>query len=118
MIDHFNLPVANVDASRAFYDRVLGQLGFGVIAEDGDAVGYGTDAWSFGLVPSGGQVEPIHLAFQAKTREQVDAFFASGLANGGQDNGAPGERPEYGAAYYACFLIDPDGHNVEAVMRG
>lgn len=118
MIDHFNLPVADVAVSRRFFDALLAALGVGVIAEDRDAVGYGANAWEFGLVPAEGVPEPMHLAFKAGSQAQVDAFFQAGLDAGAKNNGAPGARPEYGDGYYACYLIDPDGHNIEAVFRG
>jgi len=117
MIDHFNLPVRDMGASRAFYDAVLGALGVGVLIEDGEAVGYGVDRWAFGLVPDPVSA-PLHVAFRAESRAAVDAFHHAGLAAGGRCNGAPGLRPEYGGGYYACYLHDPDGHNVEAVIRG
>lgn len=117
MIDHFNLPVSDMTASRSFYDAVLGALGVGVLVEDGGAVGYGADRWAFGLVP-----DPLgaslHVGFRAESRAAVDAFYDAGLAAGGTSNGAPGLREQYGSGYYACYLHDPDGHNVEAVFRG
>ena len=117
MIDHFNLPVRDIDAARVFYDAVLGALGVGVLAEDGDAVGYGSDRWAFGLVPDAGGT-PLHVGFRAGSRAAVEAFYGAGLASGGRCNGAPGLRADYGDGYYACYLHDPDGHNVEAVFRG
>ncbi len=118
MIDHMNLPVKDVQTARGFYDQVLATLGVAMVAEDGDAVGYGAQQdWSFGLVPSAGRTEPLHVAFSASSAAEVDAFHAAALAAGGTCNGAPGERPEYGAGYYAAYILDPDGHNIEAVTR-
>ncbi len=116
MIDHFNLPVSDMAAARRFYDAVLGVLGVGVLMEDGDAVGYGAGRWDFGLVPDPIGA-PLHLAFTAPSRAAVDQFHEEGLRAGGTCNGAPGLREEYGAGYYACYLRDPDGHNIEAVVR-
>lgn len=118
MIDHMNLPVSDPAAARRFYDKVLGALGVARVAEDGDAVGYGTDRWAFGLVPATGRIEPLHVAFKAQSQASVDAFFEAAVSSGGISNGAPGLRAEYGEGYYACFIIDPDGHNIEAVHRG
>lgn len=103
--------------SRAFYDAVLSAFGWAAIIEDGDAIGYGSDTWVFGLVPARGTVDPLHFAFKAQSRNQVDAFYTSGIDAGGTCNGAPGLRPQYGPGYYAAFLTDPDGHNIEAVFR-
>lgn len=118
MIDHFNLPVRDLVAARAFYDRVLATLGKGVLATEDGAVGYGTRSWQFGLEQVAAPIPPLHLAFQAASRAQVDAFYEAACAAGATCNGAPGERPQYGAEYYACFVLDPDGHNTEAVFRG
>ncbi|WP_298357292.1 VOC family protein [uncultured Litoreibacter sp.] len=118
MIDHMNLPVTNVHDARGFYDAVLATLGVAMVAEDGDAVGYGAQQeWSFGLVPATGAIEPLHVGFSAASVAEVDAFHAAALAAGGTCNGAPGDRPQYGAGYYAAYILDPDGHNIEAVIR-
>lgn len=122
MIDHVTVGVGDLDRSRAFYTRALLPLGF---AEIGPSSG-GLPEVEFGLeeapdfaistaYPTGA---PVHIAFAADRREQVDAFHAAALAAGGRDNGAPGLRPEYGDGYYGAFVIDPDGHNVEAVCHG
>ena len=117
MIDHFNLPVSDMAASRVFYDAVLGTLGVSVLIEEDGALGYGAERWAFGLVadPVGAA---LHVGFRAQDKAAVDAFYRAGLSAGGRCNGAPGERAQYGAGYYACYLRDPDGHNVEAVFRG
>ena len=117
MIDHFNLPVANLDASRRFYARVLEPLGYREFAVDGSAIGYGRDSWGFGIIQTSSFIPPLHLAFEAPTREAVDAFYAVALAAGARPNGAPGVRQAYDPVYYAAFVVDPDGHNVEAVCR-
>lgn len=119
MFDHVGFNVNDFEASKTFYLAALGALGHGVLAEgDGWAVIGSPGAgrlWigRFGPAPSG-----VHLAFTAANRDQVAAFHAAALAAGGRDNGAPGLRPNYGPDYYAAFVIDPDGHNVEAVRMG
>ena len=76
------------------------------------------EADDFALSTAYGTGAPVHIAFAADRREQVDAFHAAALAAGGRDNGAPGLRPEYSEGYYSAFVLDPDGHNVEAVAHG
>jgi catechol 2,3-dioxygenase-like lactoylglutathione lyase family enzyme len=121
-IDHVNIPVADLEASGAFYGAALAPLGFKLVFE-------GIESLGFGRGDGGGDDEPIalrlgnppnrgsHIAFSATSRAQVDAFHAAALAAGGHDNGAPGDRP-YGPSYYAAFILDPDGHNIEAVYKG
>lgn len=124
MIDHMGIAVSDIDRSRKFYDGALGALGMSVqrSAEasetDGGAaaLGYGVPGESIFWIADGEKVgEGTHVAFTADTRAQVDAFHAAGIKAGGRDNGAPGPRPNYGPNYYAAFLFDPDGVNVEAV---
>jgi catechol 2,3-dioxygenase-like lactoylglutathione lyase family enzyme len=124
MIDHTGIGVANVARSAAFYDAVLSALGMRRVAqlpaEDGaDAVGYGIDHpvfWIDRFHPHGVKQ---HTAFAAKSRDAVDAFHAAALRAGGTDNGAPGLRGGgYPPGYYAAFVLDPDGNNMEAVFRG
>lgn len=123
MIHHLSLGVRDLAAGAAFYDGVLGALGFRRVFEDDEAIGYGTvddqdilclkqrdDA----AAPGGG----FHLAFAAPSLAAVDAFHAAGMRADGRDNGGPGLREEYGPTYYAAFLVDPDGHRVEAVFKG
>ncbi|MEM7777462.1 MAG: VOC family protein [Pseudomonadota bacterium] len=118
MIDHMNLPVRNLDTSRQFYDAVLAKLGYAVVGQDGPAIGYGRDFWNFGIELHEHEFPSLHVAFSAGSREDVDAFFEVALANGATSNGKPGNRPMYGKQYYAAFVRDPDGHNIEAVFRG
>lgn len=118
IIDHMNLPVSDLAVSRLFYDAVLAPLGCAVVAEDGPAVGYGTTSWSFGIELTDDTIVKLHVAFAAGSRLQVDAFFAAATNAGAISNGAPGKRPQYGPDYYAAFVKDPDGHNIEAVFRG
>jgi catechol 2,3-dioxygenase-like lactoylglutathione lyase family enzyme len=119
LIDHLQLVVMDLDASRRFYDAVLGALGVPI---GGDGPGF---FWADELFIStakspaaaGRLTGRHHLAFQARDRAMVEAFHSAGLAAGGRDHGAPGERP-YHPGYYAAFLLDPDGNNVEAVFHG
>jgi catechol 2,3-dioxygenase-like lactoylglutathione lyase family enzyme len=132
MIDHFSLPVRDYAASRAFYDRCLGALGYSPVMEVTDApeavmCGYGGDpdrpepAFWIGAsrtpVPPPATPEGQHLAFAAPSRAAVDAFYKEALAAGGKDNGPPGLRPHYHPGYYAAFVLDPDGHRLEAVCH-
>jgi len=119
LIDHIQLVVRNLAASRTFYEAVFDAVG-AEIGGEGD-----TFFWADELFVSSADSEAAigkltgrhHLAFQAKDRATVEAFYKAGLAAGGTDNGAPGERP-YHPGYYAAFLIDPDGNNIEAVFHG
>ncbi len=122
VIDHVTVGVSDLARSRAFYAAALVPLGFaevGAWSAEAKEVTFGLeDADDFAIstaYPVGG---PVHVAFAADRREQVDAFHAAALAAGGRDNGAPGLRPEYSAGYYGAFVLDPDGHNVEAVAHG
>jgi len=121
VIDHLTIGVSDLEASRRFYTRALEPLGFSDIGAWSGAnqeVAFGLeDANDFGISDRyevGGQ---LHVAFAADTRQQVDAFHEAALAAGGRDNGAPGPRPEYSEGYYGAFVLDPDGHNVEAVCH-
>ena len=118
MFDHIGFRVRDVAASRKFYLAALAPLGIGVAMEHGGGVGLGRGGkpqmWlSQGEAPA----SPLHLAFAARTRGEVDAFYAAALAAGATDNGAPGLRPHYHPNYYGAFAIDPDGHNIEAVCH-
>jgi catechol 2,3-dioxygenase-like lactoylglutathione lyase family enzyme len=112
LVDHVQLVVSDLDASRRFYDAVLGALGVPVVPGD-------QFFWADELFVSTGEPKTgrTHLAFQAKDREMVERFHAAGLTAGGRDNGKPGER-KYHPGYYAAFLLDPDGNNIEAVYHG
>ncbi|MBB5204046.1 catechol 2,3-dioxygenase-like lactoylglutathione lyase family enzyme [Inhella inkyongensis] len=123
MLHHLSFATADLARSGAFYDAVLGALGYRRVFEAATAVGYGlvTDEDQFCLKLRHPVTPPgpgFHLAFAAPSRAAVDAFHAAALAQGGQDNGAPGLRPDYGPTYYAAFVIDPDGHRIEAVFKG
>ncbi|MCW3476218.1 VOC family protein [Limobrevibacterium gyesilva] len=119
MLDHVSFGVRDVAAARRFYDAVLGPLGYRCLHSGDDYAGYGAEAPGFWLsvaehpVPADAK-SGLHLCFVAPTRAAVDQFHAAGLAAGGRDNGAPGLRPDYGADYYAAFLVDPQGYRIEA----
>ena len=127
MIDHIGMSVSDIARATEFYRKALAPLGISVVmevsAEDtggGAAVGFGADWKPFfwigeGFHPAGDQ--HIHVAFAASSREAVDAFYAAALASGGKDNGPPGLRPHYHADYYAAFVLDADGNNIEAVCH-
>ena len=119
MIDHTGLTVSNVAKSKAFYGAALAPLGYTVLMEWEQHAGFGTppkpDFWIGEGQPN---VPPIHVAFRADSRAQVEAFYKAAIAAGGKDNGAPGLRPHYHANYYGAFVLDPDGHNIEAVCHG
>ena len=118
MFDHIGIGVSDLRASKAFFLRALSPLGVGVVMEFPDAVGLGRGQKpSFWLGVAEGKPFPLHLAFAADNRAQVDEFYREALAAGGKDNGPPGIRPHYHANYYAAFVIGPDGHNVEAVCH-
>ena len=121
MIDHIAFDVADIVRSRAFYEAALAPLGYRVVAEekDGDAtvVMFGIDAPEFVIADKGRPGEANHIAFRAESRTQVDAFHTAALESGGRDNGRPGVREHYGPTYYAAFVFDPDGFNVEAVCH-
>lgn len=124
MIDHSGLSVSDFTAAKAFFAAALAPLGssylFTVPPEhtDGEAVGgFGQDRPQFWINAGGAQTPPVHVAFTAQTRAQVDAFHAAALAAGGTCNGPPGPRPQYHADYYGAFVRDPDGNNIEAVCH-
>jgi len=126
MIDHVGFAVADAQRSRLFYEAALAPLGIGLLRTatpeqteaGGTAHGFGRDGNPFFWVGDKERVgEGTHVAFAVDARAKVDAFHAATLAAGGRDNGAPGLRPHYSPNYYAAFVLDPDGHNIEAVCR-
>lgn len=120
MIDHFTLSSANYEKSKHFYQVALAPLGYELAKEFGTVVsGFGIgDRLDFWLANDNQSTRPIfHLAFVAESRQQVDEFYHAALAAGGSDNGAPGLREKHGPHYYAAFVLDPDGQNIEAVCR-
>ena len=113
LVDHIQLRCADLAASRRFYSAILGVLGIELVELAPTLI----VADELVLSPADGPVSRIHLAFQTAGRDEVDRVHAAGLAAGGRDNGGPGER-HYHPGYYAAFLLDPDGNNVEAVHHG
>jgi catechol 2,3-dioxygenase-like lactoylglutathione lyase family enzyme len=116
LVDHVHLRARDLEATKRFYKAVLGALGFTVESESANHVSF-DELWIDALKGEQGSATHVHLAFQAADRDAVARFHAAGLAAGGRDNGKPGER-DYHPGYYAAFLIDPDGNNVEAVHHG
>ncbi|SHL26853.1 Predicted lactoylglutathione lyase [Roseibium suaedae] len=124
IFDHVGFEVSDYSAARAFYDKALAPLGIKVVMEVGPEqtgnifyCGYGVERPEFWI---GGQTalnRAVHVAFAAPNRSIVDAFYAAAIAAGGKDNGAPGLRPHYHENYYGAFVLDPDGHNIEAVCH-
>jgi catechol 2,3-dioxygenase-like lactoylglutathione lyase family enzyme len=126
MIDHVGFAVSDLARSRAFYEAALAPLGIGVQMEvtpkqtesGGTAIGFGTKGNPFFWIGDNERVgEGTHIAFTVPNRDLVDAFHAAALAAGGRDHGPPGLRAHYGPNYYAAFVFDPDGMNVEAVCH-
>ena len=118
MIDHMGISVSKMTRSKAFYRAALAPLGYDVLMEWDTFAGFGVapkpDFWIAEGTPN---VPPIHVCFRADTRAQVDAFYKAAMAAGGRDNGAPGIRTHYHPNYYGAFVLDPDGHNIEAVCH-
>lgn len=120
LIDHIQLIVRDIEASRRFYEAVFSVIEIPIAGEGEDYF------WADELFVSTADSEAAagkltgrhHIAFQARDRAMVDAFYEAGLEAGGKDNGKPGERERYHPGYYAAFLLDPDGNNIEAVYHG
>ena len=119
LFDHVKLRVSDLATAKAFYAAALEPLGFGIIMESPGAVGFGApgspqDLWLEQGTPSAS----IHIGLHAEDEAAVQAFHAASLGAGGTDNGQPGLRPQYHPGYYAAYVHDPDGNNVEAVFHG
>lgn len=118
MFDHLGFGVSNVAEAKAFFLTALEPLGVAVLREEPYGVGLGRNGKpSLWLHETKSKPVPMHVAFTAGSRQEVDSFYRAALAAGGRENGAPGLRPEYHAHYYGAFVIGPDGHNVEAVCH-
>ncbi len=125
MIDHTGIVSSDYEKSRAFYEAALAPLGFTKVLEFPAAVTGHTDVAGFGEAPKAEfwiargtpNVPPLHVAFRVESRAIVDAFYRAAMEAGGRDNGAPGIRAHYHPNYYGAFVIDPDGHNIEAVCH-
>ena len=115
-VDHIGISVSDLEKAKLFYAAALKPLGMTIMSDYGVTVGLGED-YPF-LWLSGGSAGHVHLALAAPDRATVDAFHAAAVAAGGTDNGKPGVRSEYNDNYYAAFVLDADGHNIEAVHHG
>ena len=115
-IDHLTIPVRDLEASRRFYRQALAPFGVEEVELEG-GVGWGPPGRVDFFIRQGEPTAPLHLAFAAPDRATVDAFHAAALDAGGTDNGAPGLRPRYHPNYYGAYVVDLDGHNVEAVCH-
>ena len=126
MIDHIGVVVSDFDKSKQFYLAALAPIGFSLLAEFPASVTGHTDVAGFGEPPkpefwiSRGTPNnpPVHVAFRVSSRSLVDAFYRAAIEAGGTDNGPPGIRANYHPNYYGAFVLDPDGHNIEAVFHG
>jgi catechol 2,3-dioxygenase-like lactoylglutathione lyase family enzyme len=112
MYDHVGVRVTDLEKAARLYEAMLAPLGHAAGTRDGSSAGFGTGFW---LHQKTRQAAGCHVAFRAKDRAAVDRFHAAGLKAGGRDNGAPGLRLDYGPSYYAAFILDADGNNIEAV---
>lgn len=122
MFDHVQIKVSDLKQSLVFYRPVLDTLGYGIVLEyEGVVVGFGTSPHDMFELRQASPTAPLsshaHIAFTAKSEDAVRAFHATALAHGGTDNGGPGLRPHYEQGYYAAFVTDPNGHNIEAVFQ-
>lgn len=125
MIDHVGTTVSDIEKSRLFYSKALAPIGYSLLVEVAACVTGSRDFAGFGVPPKPGfwigsgapNVPPVHVAFRVSSRALVKAFHEAALAAGGRDNGAPGIRPHYHPNYYGAFVLDPDGHNIEAVCH-
>lgn len=118
MIDHVGLHVRDYQVSKHFYQQALAPLGYRLLIEIEDAAaGFGVDDKPSFWIGRGDAAAPAHVAFVGLTSEVVDEFHAAALAAGGTDHGAPGLRPHYHPDYYAAFVLDPDGNNIEVVCH-
>jgi len=125
MIDHVSINVSVFAESRAFYEQALTHTGHSRLAELPDTLGGGAqtvgfchaDGSDFWIKQGDAITPPIHIAFRVPSRAAVDAFYKAAIAAGGRDNGAPRLRPHYHPNYYGAYVLDPDGHNIEAVCH-
>jgi len=119
MIDHVSIGVRDIAKSKQFYDAALKPLGYQCLSKSDGSLGYGAEAVAFWISAADRPVPPdmksgLHFCFTAPDRRSVDAFHAAAPKAGGQDNGTPGLRDDYGPGYYAAFVVDPDGYRIEA----
>jgi catechol 2,3-dioxygenase-like lactoylglutathione lyase family enzyme len=126
-LDHISINVSNLEAALAFYTKALAPLGVSKVMGYGPSAGFGRggkpDFWihqgvaSYQAAAQTQTITPVHICFSANSRDDVDAFYQAALDAGARDFGKPGLRPEYHANYYGAFVLDPDGHNVEACIH-
>ncbi len=126
-LDHIGINASDYARAKTFYTHALAPLGITLVMEFGKAAGFGRDGKPDFWIGEGTTrfqkpehiaiITPVHVSFVATSRAEVDAFHAAALAAGGRDNGKPGLRAEYHASYYGAFVLDPDGHNIEAVTH-
>jgi catechol 2,3-dioxygenase-like lactoylglutathione lyase family enzyme len=119
MIDHIGIAVSDIDRSIAFYTKALAPLGYELIAKfdipsGGTVAGFGVNKKPDFWIAKGNVIQHLHVAFRSPGRDVVRKFYEAAMAAGGKDNGPPGVRPHYHEHYYGGFVLDPDGHNVEA----
>jgi catechol 2,3-dioxygenase-like lactoylglutathione lyase family enzyme len=119
MLNHVSIGVRDIARTRRFYDAALQPLGYSCLSAGDTSLGYGKDAVALWISATDKPVPAdaasgLHFCFDAPTRKSVVAFHAAALGAGGQDNGKPGLRADYGANYYAAFAVDPDGYRIEA----
>jgi catechol 2,3-dioxygenase-like lactoylglutathione lyase family enzyme len=119
MLNHVSIGVRDIARTKRFYDAALKPLGYSALSESATSLGYGKDAVALWILAADKPVPAdtasgLHFCFDAPTRKSVAAFHAGALGAGGQDNGKPGLRADYGANYYAAFAVDPDGYRIEA----
>ncbi|MDB5972897.1 MAG: glyoxalase-like domain protein [Hydrocarboniphaga sp.] len=126
MLDHIGISVSDLERSRRFFEAALHPLEIGLVMEvtaeqtgAGGHVGFGSQQRPYFWIGDGGAAAGagVHVAFAAASRAVVDAYYAAAIGAGGRDNGAPGLRPHYHPNYYGAFVLDPDGHNIEAVCH-
>jgi catechol 2,3-dioxygenase-like lactoylglutathione lyase family enzyme len=119
MIDHISIGVRDIARAKAFYDAALEPIGYSCLSSSEDSLGYGKERAAFWIIASASPVPPdphsgLHFCFVAPTRASVEAFHRAALSHGGDDNGKPGLRADYGENYYAAFVVDPEGYRIEA----
>ena len=124
MIDHTGIAVSNFETAKAFYDKAMAPLGASLLLTvpkeytgGANVAGYGRDRPVFWVTDGKQPKDTQHIAFSARNRAEVDAFYSAAIAAGGRDNGGPGPRPHYHEHYYGAFVFDPDGNNIEAVCH-
>ncbi len=117
MIDHLTVKVSDYAKSKPFYLAALEPLGYAVAMEYQGGAGFGAPKPDLWIAQDPANVRPMHVAFAARDHATVDAFYSAAMAAGGRDNGPPGIRKDYHENYYAAFVYDPDGHNVEVVCH-